>query len=117
MGAEIARLTEQRSKGCIRPQWPSEILAELRRREPELIPVLRRRAAGWCARNGLPEEAMEYTIAAGDVDMAAALMRQLAARAYRQGKAAAVQRWLRWPADRVETEGPPRATVLPAVRA
>ena len=48
------------------------LLAELRRREPELIPVLRRRAAGWCARNDLPEEAMEYTIAAGDVDMAAA---------------------------------------------
>ena len=48
------------------------LLAELRRQEPELIPVLRRRAAGWCARNDLPEEAMEYTIAAGDVDMAAA---------------------------------------------
>ena len=49
------------------------LLAELRRQEPELIPVLRRRAAGWCARNDLPEEAVEYTIAAGDVDMAAAL--------------------------------------------
>ena len=28
------------------------LLAELRRREPELIPVLRRRAAAWCVRNG-----------------------------------------------------------------
>ena len=44
------------------------LLAELRRQEPELIPVLRRRAAGWCLRNGLPEEALEYSIAADDVD-------------------------------------------------
>ena len=48
------------------------LLAELRRQEPELTPVLRRRAAGWCARNDLPEDALEYTIAVGDVDMAAA---------------------------------------------
>jgi LuxR family maltose regulon positive regulatory protein len=88
------------------------LLAELRRREPELIPVLRRRAAGWCARNGLPEEAMEYTIAAGDLDMAAALVGQLGVRAYRQGKAAAVQRWLRWLEDRGETEGHPMVAVL-----
>ena len=50
------------------------LLAELRRQEPELIPVLRRRAAGWCARNGLPEEALEYSIAADDVDAVAGLV-------------------------------------------
>ena len=88
------------------------LLAELRRREPELIPVLRRRAAGWCARNDLPEEAMEYTIAAGDVDMAAALVGKLGVRAYRQGKTAAVQRWLRWLQDRGEAEGHPMVAVL-----
>ena len=88
------------------------LLAELRRREPKLIPVLRRRAAGWCARNDLPEEAMEYTIAAGDVDMAAALVGKLGVRAYRQGKTAAVQRWLRWLEDRGETEGHPMVAVL-----
>ena len=88
------------------------LLAELRRREPELIPVLRRRAAGWCARNDLPEEAMEYTIAAGDVDMAAALVGKLGVRAYRQGKTAAVQRWLRWLEDRGGTEGHPMVAVL-----
>ena len=31
------------------------LLAELERLEPGLMPVLRRRAAGWCLRNGLPE--------------------------------------------------------------
>jgi LuxR family transcriptional regulator, maltose regulon positive regulatory protein len=88
------------------------LLAGLRRQEPELIPVLRRRAAGWCARNDLPEEAMEYTIAAGDVDMAAALVGKLGVRAYRQGKTAAVQRWLRWLEERGETEGDPMVAVL-----
>src|SRR6516165_1184919 len=31
------------------------LLAELQRREPGLMPVLRRRAAGWYLRNGMPE--------------------------------------------------------------
>jgi LuxR family transcriptional regulator, maltose regulon positive regulatory protein len=88
------------------------LLAELRRREPELIPVLRRRAAGWCVRNGLPEEALEYAMAAGDVDAAAGLPEEWGVRAYRQGKIAAVQRWLRWLEDRGETEGHPMEVVM-----
>ena len=91
------------------------LLAELRRREPELIPVLRRRAAGWCLRNGLPEEALEYSIAVGDVDMTTALMGKLGVQAYRQGRVAAVQRWLRWLEDRGGTEGHPMAAVLAGI--
>ena len=72
------------------------LLAELRRREPELIPVLRRRAAGWCLRNDLPEEALEYSIAADDVDAVAGLAARLMVRTRRQGRVATVQRWLRW---------------------
>ena len=44
------------------------LLAELEPPEPGLMPVLRRRAAAWCLRNGQPEEALEYSMAAGDVD-------------------------------------------------
>ena len=72
------------------------LLAELRRLEPELIPVLRRSAAGWCARNDLPEEALEYSIAADDVDAVAGLAARLIVRTRRQGRVATVQRWLRW---------------------
>ena len=53
------------------------LLAELERLEPELMPALRRRAAGWCLRNDLPEEALEYSIAAGDVDTVARLVKSL----------------------------------------
>jgi ATP/maltotriose-dependent transcriptional regulator MalT len=88
------------------------LLAELRRQEPELIPVLRRRAAGWCLRNDLPEEALEYSIAADDGDASADLPEEWGVRAYRQGKIAAVQRWLRWLEDRGETEGHPMEVVM-----
>ena len=47
------------------------LLTELERREPGLMAVLRGRAAAWCQRNGLAEEAVEYAIAAGDVDAVA----------------------------------------------
>src|SRR5207302_10260611 len=43
------------------------LLAELESRQPDLIPVLRRRAAGWCLLNDLHEEALDYFMAAGDV--------------------------------------------------
>jgi LuxR family transcriptional regulator, maltose regulon positive regulatory protein len=91
------------------------LLAELRRSEPGLIPVLQRRAARWCARNDLAEEAVEYAIAVGDVGMAAALVGKLAVRAYRQGRVAAVQRWLRWLEDQGGIEGHPMVAVLAGI--
>jgi len=47
--------------------------------------------------------------------MAAALVGKLGVRAYRQGKTAAVQRWLRWLADRGGTEGHPMVAVLAGI--
>ena len=55
------------------------LLAELERAEPGLLPVLRRRAAAWCLANGLPADALEYSIAAGDVDAVARPGARLAA--------------------------------------
>jgi LuxR family transcriptional regulator, maltose regulon positive regulatory protein len=72
------------------------LLAGLERREPGLIPVLRRRAAAWCLRNGLPEEALEYSIAAGDVDAAAGLVQSLWLPALWQSRVATIQRWFGW---------------------
>jgi LuxR family transcriptional regulator, maltose regulon positive regulatory protein len=88
------------------------LLAQLERREPGLLPVLRRRAAGWCLRNGLPEEALEYFIAAGDVGEAARLTEQLALPAYRQGRPITVRRWFRWLEDQGGIEGRPFAAAL-----
>jgi LuxR family maltose regulon positive regulatory protein len=72
------------------------LLAGLERQEPGLIPVLRRRAAAWCVHNDLPEEALEYSIAAGDTDTAAGLVQSLWLPALWQSRVATVERWFGW---------------------
>jgi len=91
------------------------LLAELTRGEPELIPVLRRRAAAWCLANDLPEEALEYSIAAEDVDTAARLAAALAVPTYRQGRVTTLQQWFRWLEDRGGIEEHPVVVALAAV--
>jgi LuxR family maltose regulon positive regulatory protein len=87
------------------------LLAELERLEPGLLPVLRRRAAAWCLANDRAEEALEYSIAAGDVDTAARLVERLALPAYRQGRVATLRRWIHWLDDRGGIDGHPMAAV------
>jgi LuxR family maltose regulon positive regulatory protein len=88
------------------------LLAELRRAEPGLVPVLRRRAPAWCLANDLTEEALEYFMAAGDTDAAAGLAGLLMVPAYQRGRVATVQRWLRWLDDRGGIAGHPLVAVL-----
>jgi LuxR family maltose regulon positive regulatory protein len=88
------------------------LLAELERREPGLMPVLRRGAAGWCLDNGLPEAALEYSMAAGDVDGAARLVGQLVVPAYRRGRVTTISRWFGWLEDHGGIGGHPMAAVL-----
>src|SRR5690242_16517971 len=89
--------------------------AELDRMEPELIPVLHRRAAVWCVRNDLPEPALEYSIAAGDVDTVADLIGRLVVPTYQQGRVTTVQRWFRWLQDRGGIGKHPMAAALASV--
>jgi LuxR family transcriptional regulator, maltose regulon positive regulatory protein len=72
------------------------LLAELERDEPGLMPVLRRRAASWCLANDLAEEAVGYSLAAGDVDMVARLVENLWLPTFRQGRYATLRRWFQW---------------------
>jgi LuxR family transcriptional regulator, maltose regulon positive regulatory protein len=91
------------------------LLAELQRQEPGLIPVLRRRAAGWCVRNGRPEEALEYSMAAGDADVVAGLVEKLAVPAQRRGRVTTIQRWFGWLEDRGGIEGHPMVAVMASI--
>jgi LuxR family maltose regulon positive regulatory protein len=91
------------------------LLAQLEQLEPGLIPVLRRRAAAWCLDNGMPEEALEYSIAAEDVDGAADLVERLAVPARRQGRIATLQRWFGWLDERGGIERHAMVTVLAAL--
>jgi len=91
------------------------LLAELDRVEPELIPVLRRRAAAWCMRNDWPEPALEYSIAAGDVETVADLVGRLVLPTYQQGRVTTVERWFRWLQDRGGIGKHPMAAVLASI--
>jgi LuxR family transcriptional regulator, maltose regulon positive regulatory protein len=81
------------------------LLARLERETPGLIPVLRRRAAEWYVRNGMDEDALEYSIAAGDVDQAARQLEKIWLSTYRRGRTASLRRWSRWLEDRSGLEG------------
>jgi len=91
------------------------LLAELRRREPDLIPVLHRRAARWCEDNGAPGEALEHRMKAGDTDAAAALAGVLAFPAYQHGRVATVERWFGWLEDRDAMAARPSIAVMAAM--
>jgi len=93
------------------------LLAELERLEPDLIPVLRHRAAGWCLRHDRPEAALEYFIAAGAVDDTARLVEKVALPTYQRGRVATLQRWFRWLEDQGGIERHPMAAVWASILA
>jgi len=93
------------------------LLAELRRREPDLIPVLHRRAARWFEANGAPGEALEHQMQAGDTDAVADLAGVLGFPAYQHGRVATVERWFGWLEDRGAMETRPSVAVLAAMLA
>ena len=93
------------------------LLAEAERLESGLIPVLRRRAAAWYLRNDLPEEALEYSIAAGDVDTVARLVEELWRPMYWRARIITLQRWFRWLDDRGGFEDHPRAAAYASLLA
>jgi LuxR family maltose regulon positive regulatory protein len=91
------------------------LLAELERQEPGLIHMLQRRAASWCVRNDLPEEALEYSIAAGDVSLAAGLVEKLGVQTYQRGRGTTLRRWIGWLDERGGSAERPMVPVMAAI--
>jgi LuxR family maltose regulon positive regulatory protein len=90
------------------------LLAELERREPELVPELHARAADWLEANGLAEVAVEHALSAGDADRVARLVATLGQPAYAAGRVGTVRRWLAWLEERGVVERYPPVAVLGA---
>src|SRR5213078_1373203 len=67
---------------------------ELSEREPDLVPVLHRRAADWFEAEGDPESALEHAEAAGDMERAARIITAVALPTYYDGRLSTVERWL-----------------------
>jgi LuxR family maltose regulon positive regulatory protein len=90
------------------------LLAELERREPELVPRLHLRAARWLEANGIPEVAIEHAQAAGDADRVARLVAALTQPTYAAGRVDTVRRWLAWLEARGLVDRYPPVAVLGA---
>lgn len=90
------------------------LLAELSRREPELVPVLHTRAAAWHEANDLPETAIHHAQAADDADRVARLVTSHTPRAYARGRAETAARWFAWFEERDLIERYPPIAVLGA---
>jgi LuxR family transcriptional regulator, maltose regulon positive regulatory protein len=67
---------------------------ELEEQEPDLVPVLNRRAAQWYEAHGDPESALFHAHAAGDIDDAARILSSIALEVHNSGRVAAVEGWL-----------------------
>jgi LuxR family maltose regulon positive regulatory protein len=91
------------------------LLAELERREPELLSELHARAAVWCEANGLEETAIDHAQAAGDADRVARLVATLAQPAYAAGRVDTARRWLRWFEDHGLVDRYPPVAMVGAV--
>jgi LuxR family maltose regulon positive regulatory protein len=90
------------------------LLAELERREPDLVPQLHARAASWYEANDLPEAAIEHAQAAGDADRVARLVATMTQPAYAAGRVDTARRWLAWFEQRGLVERYPSVAVLGA---
>jgi LuxR family transcriptional regulator, maltose regulon positive regulatory protein len=68
--------------------------ARLMQLQPELVPELHRRAAGWCQPHGLIDEAIRHAVAAGDTLWATRLVEEHLDELLRGGESATLGRWL-----------------------
>jgi LuxR family maltose regulon positive regulatory protein len=92
------------------------LLAELERREPELIPQLHTRAAAWYEANDQPEAAIDHAKAAGDPDQVARLVSEAAPRAYASGRRDTAIWWYDWFEDQGLMERYPMIAIQGAMR-
>jgi LuxR family maltose regulon positive regulatory protein len=72
------------------------LLHELRDTEPELVPILNRRAADWYEGRGELEAALEHARAGGDMDRVARIVTTIALPVYCSGRVVSAERWLGW---------------------
>jgi LuxR family transcriptional regulator, maltose regulon positive regulatory protein len=89
--------------------------SELDRREPRTVPDLHARAGAWHVSHGRPEDAIPHAQAAGDTDMAARLVAEVAFPAYAGGRVDTCLAWIEWFADKGAAGRYPEVAVLGAV--
>jgi LuxR family maltose regulon positive regulatory protein len=78
----------------------------LKQTQPDLLPVLHRRASHWCEEHQLIDEAITHALAAGDSDRVIGLIEQARWQVHGRGDLATLRRWLDLlPPEQVEANG------------
>ena len=62
----------------------------------EAVAELRQRASDWCRHNDLLEESVGYALAAGEPDLVARRVADIALPMWAAGRAVTVERWFDW---------------------
>ena len=89
------------------PLFAEMLKAELRHREPESEPALHRRASAWYAESLDFSQAIEHSIAAGDVERAAELICDSLSDYLNRGSLATIRSWLHRFSDEQIATSPP----------
>ncbi|HEX3456289.1 MAG TPA: LuxR C-terminal-related transcriptional regulator [Gaiellaceae bacterium] len=92
----------------------AQLRAELDELEPELVPLLERRAADWFEESGDAESALRCAYEMGDTERAAAILEGLAIPLHNAGRDADLAAWLDGLAAAGELERRPRLAALAA---
>ena len=88
------------------------LLEELHRREPDLIPVLHRRASEWCERTGSPRRRSSTPSPPGTSTPSRDRWRASRCPPTGRGGSATTERWIRWLEERGGIEGHPMVAVI-----
>jgi LuxR family maltose regulon positive regulatory protein len=88
------------------------LIAELHRRDPDRVPVLRGRAADWYEVNDMPELAIEQAMALNDGGRVARIATAWAQAFYQHGRATTARRWLDWIDEHGLIEAHPKLAVV-----
>ncbi len=88
--------------------------AELGQKEPELVPLLERRATDWLEASGDPESALLHARAAGDIDRVAVILDTVAIPMHNNGRDAALLAWIAGLDEATELADHPRLAALAA---
>jgi LuxR family maltose regulon positive regulatory protein len=100
----LVPLDEERRWWRLHHLFADLLRARMLQTQPELVPELHRRAAGWCEQHGLIDEAIRHVLAAGDTPWATRLVEEHLGETLRRGESVALARWLALlPDDTVRT--------------
>jgi LuxR family transcriptional regulator, maltose regulon positive regulatory protein len=89
----LVPLDEERRWWRLHHLFADLLRARLLQTQPELVPELHRRAAGWCEQHGMIDEAIRHALAAGDTPWATRLVEEHLGETLRRGESVIV-RWL-----------------------